>query len=546
MDSWSVCTRARGHLTPTSAFLLLLCACVGSSTNEDTTAVNGTDGTEDTTGGTTTAGESDGPTWEPVPARGIRLDWVEANQAVGVPIGADGGAVGPTERIAPLLRNRRILIRAFWTIDPGFEPREIEARLHVRYADDTTETLSQTKMVEGDAFIGDLNRVFFWGIEAEDVQPGLTYRVDLWETSPAFDDAPEPDPPPRLPLDGSETFVGIENSYMVMKTVVVPFEYDDGQGCSTKPDTSEATMKLFEDLIYMQNPLDRLDYVLHDPIPWNTPLSSFVQLNQFLSDLRFQEGASPETYYYGLIDVCAGGLGGAGGQAYGIPSDPTSMDAAYQRVSSGLSLQPQWSAETFVHEVGHSQGRRHVTCNGNEGGPDPSYPHEGGIVGEWGFGVLDFALRHPSVYKDYMTYCNPTWVGTWGWNKVVPVIRALSMWDDGYGADGAPAPAEYGGSLLVGAILPNGEQLWHTVPGAIDASELDDTQRIEFAVGDRVVSQPTRVTELPDTTGELMIVTPLPPDFEAAKRLTRIDGARRIPIDRAKVKIGHTNRRFTR
>jgi hypothetical protein len=521
--------------------LCLVCGCVGDSdsandaSDTDKSVTTGT--SEGTEPGATTA-----EPWEPVPARGIHVDWVEANQAVGVPIGVDGGEVGPSDRIAALLRNRRTLIRAFWTLDEGWQPREIEARLTLRHNDGTTEVLSQTKQVDGDSFIGDLNRVFFWGIEAEDTQPGLSYRVDLWETTPDHDDVPQSDSPPGLPLDGGQIPVGIENSYMVLKVVVVPFEYDDGQGCSTKPDTSEETMQLFEDLMYMQNPVDRVEYTLHAPVAWTTPLSGFGTLNTWLSNLRFEENASPETYYYGLIDVCGQGLGGAGGQAYGIPSDPTSMDVAYQRVSSGLSLEPQWSAETFVHEVGHSQGRRHVACSG-EAGVDPSYPHEGGIVGEWGFGVLDFALRHPTVYKDYMTYCNPTWVGTWGWNKIYPVIRALSTWDADYPGNGAPAPDAYGGSLLVGVLLANGEQHWHTVPGSVSAQELDETQRIEFAVGNDVLAtQPTRVTELPDTTGELMVVTPLPPSFDTTTRLTRIVGGKRMPIERSSVKLRHTLR----
>src|SRR6187551_3105061 len=32
-----------------------------------------------------------------IPARGIRVDWVEANQGVGVPVGLDGEWVGPQD-----------------------------------------------------------------------------------------------------------------------------------------------------------------------------------------------------------------------------------------------------------------------------------------------------------------------------------------------------------------------------------------------------------------------------------------------------------------
>lgn len=536
---------------PWLTLLPLVCACGPDdpSSTDGTTTEDSATGTVTSSGAGTSGGFGTGTTgtpWEPVAARGIHVDWVEANQGVGVPIGADGGAVGPAERISRLVKDRITLVRAFWTIEEGWEPREIEARLHINHPDGTIEVLSQIKLVEGDSFIGDLDRVFYWGIEAEKSQPGLTYHVDLWETTPDHDGDPEPDPPPRLPEDGSEAFVGIEDSYLVMKTVVVPVIYDDGQGCSTTPDTSDETMQLFQDLIFMQNPVDRLEFTLHEPIEWNSQLDSFGELNAHLSDLRFQEGALPETYYYGLIDVCSGGLGGAGGQAYGIPDDPT-MENAYQRVSSGLSLSADWSAETFVHEVGHSQGRRHVYCNGEEGGPDPSYPHDGGVVGEWGFGVVDFRLRHPTVNKDYMTYCHPTWVGTWGWNKVYPIIETLSSWDAGYPGNGPTPEDPYGGSLLVGTILPSGKEIWHTVPGTVAAEDLDDEQTIELAIGEQVVAtQPTRVTELPDTPGEVMIVAPLPKGFDAMSRITRVVGDERIPIDRATLSVRHHARSFSR
>jgi hypothetical protein len=515
-------------------------------------------GTPATTSSSTAAVDStamasstgDEPWVAPLARGGLVIDWVQANQGVGVAIGADGGEVGPTERTAPLIKDRITLVRAFWNVPDDWQPRDIEGRLIIEHADGTEEVLSNTAFIEEDAFEGALERSFYWGLMAEQTQPGLQYRVEAYETTPDHDDDPEPETPPMLPVDGSTAYVGIEDSYLVLKAIVVPFEYDDGAGCSTAPDTSAETMQRFQDLMYMQNPIDRLDFEIHAPVVWDTPLDAFAPLHSYLTTLRFDEGAPPEAYYYGLIDVCAGGLGGAGGQANGIPTDPVDPDQAFQRVSAGLSLESEWSAETFVHEVGHSQGRRHVTCNGEEGGPDPTYPYAGGDVGEWGFGVIDFGLRHPTFYKDYMTYCHPVWVGTWGWNKVYPVIRGLSEWDEGFpGGRVAPeggtraSPSPYSGSLLVGSIEPSGREHWITVPGGLPAAAVRGPMRVELRSGAAVVAElPAHVQTLQDGDGGTLVVVPLPDRWSEVTTITRVVGSARVSFSRAVVDEHHDRR----
>ncbi len=508
----------------------------------------GSSGVADSTG---MASTTDAPWEAPLARGGLVIDWVQANQGVGVAIGADGVWVGPTERAAALIQDRITLVRGFWTVPDDWQPREIEGRLLIQHADGTMESLSNTTLIEGDAFEGDLRRTFYWGLTADQTQPGLKFRVEAYETTPDLDDAPESDVPPMLPVDGSMAHVGIEDSYLVLKTVVVPFIYDDGAGCSTTPDTSEETMQLFQDLIYMQNPIDRLDFELHEPVLWDTPLQAFGELHSYLVGLRFDEGAPPETYYYGLVDVCAGGLGGAGGQANGIPSDPVDPNMAAQRVSAGLSLGADWSAETFVHEVGHSQGRRHVACDG-EGGPDPSYPHQGGDVGEWGFGVVDFGLRHPTFYKDYMTYCHPTWVGTWGWNKVYPVIRGLSEWDEGFpggrvapegGTQAGPVDDPYRGSLLMGIIEPSGREHWLTVPGALPAAAERGPLRVELRAGAAVIADlPAHVQTVQDGDGGTLVMVPLPDRWAEVTSVTHGVGSLRSTVSRAVIDEHHRQR----
>jgi hypothetical protein len=530
-----------GSLVALAAVVFVGWACGGDdsvvvssetgSTGDGTSADGASTGTD--SGSSSTTGLDD----DRVPARGISLDWVEANQGVAVPIGANGGPVEPADRMAALIANRRTLIRAHWVVDEDWKTREIEAQLQLRYVDGRREVLAQRRLVAGPSSPSDLELTFSWGLEADEVEPGLRYQVSLWETGEPEGDAPNS--PPRLPIDG-DAFVGVEDSYLLLKVIVVPFDYDDGQGCSQKPDTSDEAMQRFHDALYMQNPVDRVELTLHDPVAWNQPLEYISELLPYLSDLRFQEGAPSETFYYGVVSTC-GGL--HGGVAYGVPEDPTSPDAAYQRVAAGDA-----GRETvFVHEIGHTLGRAHILCRGDELAANPLYPHEGGDIGAWGFGVVDFELRHSTVNKDYMTYCSPRWVGPWGWSRVYPVIRVLSMWDEGYPGGARSAQDPHGGALLVGLILPNDEAIWHTVPGAIDVGGAHDEQHIEFSAGNRVIAtRSTRVSELPDGAGESMVVAELPPEFETADSLTWIYGERRVAIDPSSVRRGHQPRETLR
>lgn len=528
------------RLASLSLLALLGVAC-GDDKTDETAAGSTSSGLAETGEPTTSATETTG---EPVPfvpilARGgLEVDWIEANQGVGVAIGRDGKGLGGTERTSYLIQNRFTLIRAFWKDLPAdWTPRKIEGRLTVKYPDGTELTQSKTAMVDQESFIGNLDRSFYWPLQPEQVVPNITFNVELYETDFGQEEVAEGVNPPRLPYTGN-AFVGIEKSDQVMKVTLVPFNYDSGDGCKTKPDTSDEVMQIFQDQMYMMNPLDKLEFKLHAPIDWNTKLSDFNELNEYMSGLRFDEGAEPERYYYGLVDVCSGGLGGAGGKAYGIPQGGKASDA-FARVSSGLWIDIDFSSETFVHEVGHSQGRYHVKCMG-EGGPDPSYPtypEEGQVSGEihdWGFGIINYKLYHPTVHKDYMTYCHPVWASSWGWNKVYPIIQALSKLDDDAGA---PKPDDMG-SILVGSVYPDGHETWISVPGAVHPEDISAVHSVEFVIDGEPVLQPAAYLTQPE--GDVvLVVTALPDRWEQVTQMTRVAGPKRFTVPVQKIGQHH-------
>lgn len=408
----------------------------------------------DTSGDETTEAP---PAFEPYPARGVRLTEVYANQGVGVPIVRDGAWVDGAGRNAALIPERTTLIRGYWEPDEGFEPRSILARLTIIQPDGTEELAEREFFVDGPSNPADIDSNMYFVVPGELLPVGVRFQIELFETEYGYEDLPEP---AQLQYPPQPGFLGVEDKDLALKVVLVPVRHATSSSCPEAPEVTPEEMQYLSDQLFMQNPVQRVEMELREPVDYTSGLSSFSPLLGFLADLRAQDNADPAAYYYGVVRPCGGGPEGVGGQAISIPDFPT-MDNAWTRTSVGrwyASLSS--TANTFVHEVGHTQGRRHVYCNGSEGGPDPSYPYAGGDIGVWGFGVVDFTLHTPTNGKDYMTYCGNTWVSDWTWGKVLPVIEEITGWGTG---DTSPAPS---GRVLVGLVDASGEETWFVTQGS--------------------------------------------------------------------------------
>jgi len=82
--------------------------------------------------------------------------------------------------------------------------------------------------------------------------------------------------------------------------------------------------------------------------------------------------------YYGMTDDEGGFMRGSSPVPGTASSGPTGHPSNYSFTS--------WDTDDVYgdwyggHEIGHSLGRPHVDCRGDEAGPDSSYPHTGGLI----------------------------------------------------------------------------------------------------------------------------------------------------------------------
>lgn len=451
----------------------------GGSVTGDSPTGSAVDSDEGSAGTDTTGADESGttavePEFVPYPARGVRLSEVFANQGVGVPIVRDGLWVDGTGRNAALIPERTTLIRGYWELDEGFEPRVIMARLIITYPDGREEIADRTFEVDGPSRPSDIDSNMYFVVPGELLPVGVKFQIELYETEYGYEELPEPEQFAYPPQPG---FLGVEDKDLALKIVLVPVRHDAGPECPAAPEVTDDEMQYLSDQLFMQNPVQRVEIERREPTTYSGSLNSFSPLLGFLADLRAQDNADPAAYYYGVVQPCDGGAEGVGGQAISIPDFPT-LDNAWTRVSMGRwygSLSS--TANTFVHEVGHTQGRRHVYCNGDEGGPDPSYPYEAGDLGVWGFGILDFTLYTPTNGKDYMTYCGNTWVSDWTWGKVLPFIEEITGW----GAADTSPDAER--RVLVGLVDPTaGEETWFITQGAAEGLVTDGVEPMHLSI----------------------------------------------------------------
>ncbi len=300
------------------------------------------------------------------------------------------------------------------------------------------------------------------------------------------------------------------------------------------------------DSMFQQNPVENIDVEIHaDYVVNDLDLAGngfFTLLNR-MAQLRASEAPDPNVYYYGLFDNCGACIGdGQGctlGVANGIPGDSMAEGGARVAIGTQFLGQSEVGIETFVHEIGHNQGRRHIFCpNANAAGTDPTYPYADGKTEGWGFGVRDFQLRNGNTHYDYMSYCNPTWVSDWQWKETFQRIQTLSAWE---GAD--MQGALEGRYILTGSVnTETGEASWWTDRGWVDAEMAEPNHRMRFTFYDGTEDDSMLVDALPWSEGPWMTVrVPLPTDFEAVTSFQLDTPTLTSAAPRSAVKVFHAD-----
>lgn len=482
----------------------------GTDTGSATPGDGGESGGSESEGGET----SEAPT----ASDGLGIARVTANQAAQCDINREGDPVGAGMRTATLISGRDTLVRAHLLRGEDFGEREIKVVLTLTNLDGAEHVLPTTLWVDRDSSDADLTSTPRWLVSAESASSGTYYSIELLE----LDDTPLVAPSPLSPAQVSGE-LGVVDDRHELEVVIVPIQHVL-DGCDQTPELEATDLEYLAAGLAQVYPVDAVSFDVHEPFPWTEsfPDASFSPLLDELRQLREDDQARPNDHYYGLLWSCDGSPVGIDGQASGYPHPVTSHD--YLRVSAGKWFGPEpKTLRPMIHELGHSLGRRHVECRGDEPDPDEYFPHADGLIGAWGFGLDDGELRDPLEYHEFMSYCGTTWTSDYGWNVAERTIATLTSWD-------GRALASGGRPLLLGSLYSDGTARWEIIEGEPFDDERDGAYVLEIDRGDgNPLKTPVAAATRPDGN-TLVFSAALPPDLRTPQSAVLVHGTSRLPV----------------
>ena len=251
-----------------------------------------------------------------------------------------------------------------------------------------------------------------------------------------------------------ELFTFVETESLHVTIVPIAYTCTSGGSGTVTPSTP---YDYLTDFTYRVYPVPSVNTTTHASMSYNGPCTSGMPDPTYNLDgsgdwrnildgitwLWLTEG-TPDSYYYGLLDVycggsCVSGIGWIGSRKAAVGF-------------TGIGASHTYASDTHAHEVGHNHGRRHVPGCGASG-VDPVYPYALGKIGDidhqnYGFDISRLDLESYMSFYDMMGYCDPVWISDYTYEALM--VQHIAP-------DGVAAQASAGGgSLLVSGNIEPG------------------------------------------------------------------------------------------
>ena len=250
-------------------------------------------------------------------------------------------------------------------------------------------------------------------------------------------------------------------------------------------------------------PVGDLNVTAHEPV--RTSAGSWSRYGAFYpwsawhgiaQAIRVMEGGTG--HYMSVISDSAGGIAEQGGRT------------AFSGLNPG----------TIAHELGHNMSLKHAPCGGTPD-VDHAYPHSDGTIGDWGYDFRDGGRLVPPQSYDLMSYCGPTWVGSYSFDKAL----RFRLGDEG--TSGALLTGPVRSLLLWGGVTAEGQPYLEPAfvvdaPPALPASTGEYTVTGQTALGDELFSLSFAMPEVSHGDGSSSFAFALPVDPSWAGALARL------------------------
>lgn len=461
------------------------------STTGDPTGGDSTTTGDPTTTGASTSGDGDD---EGEFAQGIDLEGLEFNQATSFRVANNGSTLPTGQRYTQIVPYRHALVRAIYSAG---NLGTLEGRLTLEHADGRVEVVRTTHNVAGNSSLTALGRTFEWRLDPGQVTPGMRYSVGIYV--PGTTGGSTPASPPRIPQSGRDD-LGVPGGPMKIEMVLV----------SAGKSISQANADSVARVLYRLNPASEVNVSVHPRSLGNySDVSSCLDA---VTNLRSSDRPDPWVYYHAVNS-------GNRGVAW-IPGD--SMSAGSRRAACSGHWGGSWESVTMgliAHEHGHNQGTYHAPGCG-AANPDSNYPYNPGgsaVLGSFGWNLDTDQTYSASGNYDLMSYCDPTWISDYNYEKWRRRIATLSSWSPRWDPEAREAETV---EVLRGIIAEDGTNTWSVSDTTMDGLARLPGSELTATTGDgRILTQ--FVYEIPIAShGVRAVAVPLPADLDDIAELS--------------------------
>ncbi|MEO7329026.1 MAG: M66 family metalloprotease, partial [Minicystis sp.] len=372
------------------------------------------------TGETTGTGVPDPPPEKMVPAEGANITKISLYQGVERKL-MEKGATSSSK--TPIVEKRAALLRVFFSVDAAYDKSPVTARLTL----DDGAPLEVVRTLSGTSKDASLSTSINFDIPAERMLAGMHYRVELLQPSTVSGGN---NAAASFPASGTAALT-VQSVGASLKVKLVPITYK-ADGSNRKPDTSAAQLQKYKDTFYGFYPIPAIELLMHAPLSWSQSIdpngNGWDELLTAIAQLRAQDGAPAEVYYYGIFSPASSANQYCNGGCVAGLGMVASPQDSYSHAAIGLGFSGDIATETAVHEIGHTQGRNHAPCGGAQG-VDPGYPYAGAKIGVWGYDLVSKHLLSPTTTTDMMGYCSPIWISDYTFTAIFKRIKLVNNAD---------------------------------------------------------------------------------------------------------------------
>ena len=392
-------------------------------------------------------------------AGGIRIKEIALYQAVKVSLAQAGEPV--IARNAPVIIGKEAFVRVFVEPMAGWTARELDVVLTLVSKEGTAEPQTVSKRISGASSDSMLESTVNFDIPGEHIGADLQWSLALREKGGAATMGTV-DPAARFPKTANELIAMGARDAGPLRVSLVPWRYT-ADGSNRLPAIDQPQLDLYKAILHAHYPADDIQIEVHAPVDYAQAVGPNTGWEQWLERhcaLRTEEDPDPKVLYYGVM-APRDSFRAYGSGVVGISNLPSAA-ANYGRCSVGVGWAGNIAATTMAHELGHSLGLPHAPC-GVTGGP---FPYPMASIGTWGYSLSSKALRDPAMYKDLMSYCDPSFISDYNFEKIFERIRYLNLQFD----ELMPAPQRYARVLVdrAGRASFRGLSTFKRLPGGLD------------------------------------------------------------------------------